>query len=60
MHPSKASCHKKLQEDKVKDAVEVDGPADDKEAFQTFIAKHHQAFCLDDDKRGETGGFHGH
>ena len=53
--PSKASHHEKFRQEKLKEAVgELDLSAEGKEAFQTFIAKHHQAFCLEDSERGET------
>ena len=53
--PSKASHHEKFHQEKLKEAVgELDLSAEGKEAFQTFIAKHHQAFCLEDSERGET------
>ena len=44
-----------LRKEKLKEVIgELDLPQEEKEAFQSFLVKHHRAFCLEDGERGET------
>ena len=44
-----------FRQEKLLEAIgEFDISTEDMEAFQTFIAKHHRAFSLEDGERGET------
>lgn len=47
-----ASTREKLGEEKLKEAVgDLNVPIEEELAFQTFIAEHHEAFCLEDGER---------
>ena len=55
MDQQRTSVQEELRKEKLKEVIgELDLPQEEKEAFQSFLVKHHRAFCLEDGERGET------
>ena len=60
MDQQRKSAQEELRKEKLKEVIgELDLPQEEKEAFQSFLVKHHRAFCLEDGERRNRAHQHG-
>lgn len=54
-HSEQALAWERHRQEKLKEAIgELDLPSEEKKTLQSFLTRHHRAFCLEEGERGET------